>query len=61
MSAQKVYLVVDNYNSPGRVYAVFAEEDAAIDFRDHYHADNADVEERTLCYGQQTACSGYIA
>lgn len=56
----KIYLVVGAVNCPGRVFACFAEEDAAIDFRDHYHPEEADVEERTLCYGQQIAANGYI-
>lgn len=57
---RKVYLVVDCLNAPGRVYAVFAEEDTALDFRDRYHEDEADVEERTLLYGQHTSVGGYI-
>jgi hypothetical protein len=60
MSKQKVYLVVDTLNAPGRVYAVFADEESALDFRDHYHADEADVEERSLLYGQHVSSSGYI-
>jgi hypothetical protein len=57
---QKVYLVTDCLNAPGRVYAIFAEEEAALDFRDRYHEDEAVVEERTLLYGQQVSLSGSI-
>ncbi len=56
----KIYLVEDCLNSPGRIYAAFAEKDAACDFRDHYHYDNAEVVVRTLLYEQQTSYDGYI-
>ena len=56
----KIYLVEDCLNSPGKIYAVFAEEEAALDFRDHYHEENANVVERTLLYGQHVSPSGYI-
>jgi hypothetical protein len=56
----KVYLVVDVMDAPGRVYAVFADEESAQDFRDHYHEYEAEVVERTLLYGQHVSSSGYI-
>lgn len=56
----KIYLVVDCADSPGRLYAVFAENDAAEDFLNHYHYGNAQIEERTLLYGQQVSAVGYI-
>ncbi len=56
----KVFLVVDCLNSPGKVYAVFGEEKGAYDFRDRHHMWGADVEERTLLYGQHVSESGYI-
>jgi len=60
MTKEKVYLVVDCANAPGCVYAVFDDEESALDFRDHYHEDDADVEERSLLRGQHVSCSGYI-
>jgi hypothetical protein len=56
----KVFLVVDCLNSPGKVYAVFGEEKGACDFRDRHHRWEADVEKRTLLYGQHVCESGYI-
>lgn len=58
--AVKVYLVEDQLHSPGRVYAVFNDEQSAQDFVDHYHYDNACVVPRTLNYGQCVSSSGYI-
>lgn len=51
-AAQKVYLVVGAMNAPGRIFAVFAEYDAAVDYRDRYLEDEASVEERGLYRGQ---------
>ena len=49
----KVYLVVDVNNSPGRVLAVFADEEDAWDFIEAAGLKGATVlEERTLFYGQ---------
>ena len=49
----KVYLVVDINNSPGRVLAVFADEENAERFVDAARLwDVAEVCERTLFYGQ---------
>lgn len=56
----KIYLVEDTKYSPGRIYACFAEEEAAVDFRDKYHCDNAEIVERTLLYGQHTSSNGFI-
>lgn len=55
-----VYLVIDCVNTPGMVFAVFDDLDAAIDFKEHYHPDDAEIETRTLLYGQQLSGSGYI-
>jgi len=52
----KVYLVEDVGNSPGRIYAVFADEDAAEDYSQHVAAREntyTKVQERNLYYGQQ--------
>ena len=49
----KVYLVVDINSSPGRVLAVFADEENAERFVDAARLwDVAEVHERTLFYGQ---------
>lgn len=49
----KVYLVVDTHNAPGRVLAVFANEEDAVSFLVMSGLDeSADIEERTLFYGQ---------
>lgn len=49
----KVYLVVDINNSPGRVLAVFADEENAELFVDSVRLwEVAEVYERTLFYGQ---------
>lgn len=49
----KVYLVVDINNSPGRVLAVFADEENAERFVDAARLwDFVEVCERTLFYGQ---------
>ena len=49
----KVYLVVDINNSPGRVLAVFADEEDAERFVDAAQLWSvAEVCERTLFYGQ---------
>ena len=49
----KVYLVVDINNSPGRVLAVFADEENAELFVDSARLwEVAEVNERTLFYGQ---------
>ena len=49
----KVYLVVDVNNSPGRVLAVFADEENAELFVDSARLwEVAEVYERTLFYGQ---------
>ncbi len=56
----KVYLVEDEYLTPGRVYAVFADPGEAEDFKDHYHADEAKVVPRTLLYGQHVTAGGYV-
>ena len=60
--SHKIYLVVEYSKShgPGLVYACFADKDAAIDFKDRYHPNNTNVEERTLLYGQQISIGGYI-
>lgn len=59
----KVYLVEDTYNSPGRIYAVFADKEDAERFIEEWCTDEdegveAEVRERTLCYGQQN--TGYV-
>jgi hypothetical protein len=48
----KVYLVI---GVDHKVYGVFAEYDAAVNYRDRYLNDKASVVERKLHYGQQTA------
>ena len=49
----KVYLVVDTHNAPGRVLAVFADEENAERFVDAARLwDFVEVCERTLFYGQ---------
>ena len=49
----KVYLVVDTVNNPGRVLAVFADEENAERFVDAARFwDFVEVCERTLFYGQ---------
>ena len=49
----KVYLVVDTHNAPGRVLAVFADEENAERFVDAARLwDVVEVCERTLFYGQ---------
>ena len=49
----KVYLVVDVNNSPGRVLAVFADEENAELFVDSANlGEVAEISERTLFYGQ---------
>jgi hypothetical protein len=49
----KVYLVVDINNSPGRVLAIFADEENAEMFVDAARLwDVAEIVERTLFYGQ---------
>ena len=49
----KVYLVEDVFNSPGRVLAVFADEENAELFVDSARLwEVAEVNERTLFYGQ---------
>ena len=49
----KVYLVVDIHNSPGRVLAVFANEEDAELFVDSPRLwDVVEIYERTLFYGQ---------
>lgn len=47
-----VYLVVDSENAPGRVYGVFAEEVAAVDYAERT-GQRCDVEQRQVHYGQQ--------
>lgn len=47
----KVFLVVDTHNAPGRVLAIFADEEDADLFADAL-SDSCDVESRTLWYGQ---------
>jgi len=57
----KVYLVQGCVNCPERIFAIFAEEDAALDFRKHYHEEEAEVVERTVYYGQMLAGpDGYL-
>ena len=49
----KVYLVGDVFNSPGRVLAVFANEEDAVAFVVSANlGEVAEVYERTLFYGQ---------
>jgi hypothetical protein len=48
---QTVFLVIDSENAPGRVLAIFANEDDAIHFQDSTE-ESSSMEERTLNYGQ---------
>ena len=49
----KVYLVVDTHNAPGRVLAVFANEEDAVAFVESARLwEVADINERTLFHGQ---------
>ena len=49
----KVYLVEDNDTRPGTIYAVFADYEDAVSFLVMSGLDeSADIEERTLFYGQ---------
>jgi len=52
----KVFLVEDIGNSPGRIYAVFADKKDAENFASYFEA--AEVVPRTLFYGQPPYC-GY--
>lgn len=56
----KIYLVVDDFSEPGKVWVIFHELESAEDFCKHYHDRKASVEERTLNYGQKLSFSGYI-
>ena len=56
----KIYLVEDVLNAPGRIYACFAEQEAAEDFLEHYHPEEAVIVERTLLCGQHITLTGYI-
>lgn len=47
----KVWLVEDQHNNPGRIYAVFASETDADNFASFFKGE-AGVVERTLFYGQ---------
>jgi hypothetical protein len=52
---QKVYLIEDCGNSPGRIYAVMADEDDALSMGDAIEAakqTQCRVVERTVYYGQ---------
>ena len=53
----KVYLVEDCANAPGRILAVFADKEDAEFLVDNL-PEAAQVEERTLIYGQAPVC-GY--
>ena len=53
----RVHLVVDAYNSPGRVLAVFNHIEDAVAFGDLLH-DPAEIESRTIFWGQPPVC-GY--
>ncbi len=53
----KVYLVEDCANAPGRILGVFADK-ADAEFLVDDLPDAAQVEERTLIYGQPSVC-GY--
>jgi hypothetical protein len=49
----KVYLVEDVFNSPGRVLAVFANEEDVVAFVESANlGEVAEISERTLFYGQ---------
>lgn len=49
----KVYLVVDIHNAPGRVLAVFANEEDAVAFVESARLwEVAEINERTLFHGQ---------
>jgi hypothetical protein len=48
----KVYLVEDTGNSPGKIYAIFANEDDAISFKESLQPRRVEVVERSLFYGQ---------
>ena len=49
----KVYLVVDTHNAPGRVLAVFANEEDAVAFVESARLwEVAEIDERTLFHGQ---------
>lgn len=50
---KKIYLVVGTQNCPGRVFAVFVNEEDALAHRDFYLEDEGDVEERSLLLGPQ--------
>jgi hypothetical protein len=47
----KVYLVEDQHNSPGKIYAVFSSETDAENFASFFKGE-AGVIERTLFFGQ---------
>lgn len=50
---QKVYLVEDVYENPGRIYAVFANEEDANDFAESLEREvDCEVVPRTLFWGQ---------
>jgi hypothetical protein len=51
-----VWLVEDCHNSPGKIYAVFADEQDAENFASFF--EGAEAVERTLFYGQPPVC-GY--
>lgn len=49
----KIYLVVDTHNAPGRVLAVFANEEDAVAFVESARLwEVAEINERTLFHGQ---------
>lgn len=52
INRSSVFLVVDCMNAPGRVYAVFADRNDAVWFADALEDTEAEVEERTVFYGQ---------
>lgn len=52
----KIYLVEDVYNSPGRIYAIFAHREDAERFEESLNDKDGngycEIVERTLFYGQ---------
>jgi len=48
----KVYLVEDTGNMPGKIYAIFADKEDALSFKESLQPRRVEVKERTLFYGQ---------
>lgn len=57
----EVYLIEDTDNAPGRIYGIFADLDAAIDYMQHLEhlglINGAQVVTRKVHYGQQSPAS----